>query len=394
MGEASCAPKCLVLSNLLLSFLVFMPSFTHSASTALKKVIITCRYSQCDHDFNCSWKLPEKINGTDVKVLVQQRNNNVFLKWKPCDGCNVTTQRNNVLAEQGFIHIKLSYTSRYGYEYLVSVTVQDDDGNATTSIITSMKDVQPNSPTDVIVSPVMDKDTYLSVRWNNSSTNCLLYLMYKLRYKQDQNEWEEIQIETDDEPSSCNIVDAQPGKKHLVQVAAKDFMEGSWSEWSSVAYGWPWSPVEVTTTEVVPRCQMHVTASHLMGKENGLKVQWDVTQTCPRPLVYRLWYRQYDQIEWKKYKTKDSFFNIMDIRPGVKYLVQVAAMGIDHKILSNWTSVTYEHSSSSTTAGGTIPWMVILIAIVVTLVSILTLLAVWHKWLRHEYSAITRKCSA
>uniref|UniRef100_A0A8C4PXD9 Fibronectin type-III domain-containing protein n=1 Tax=Eptatretus burgeri TaxID=7764 RepID=A0A8C4PXD9_EPTBU len=375
-----------------------MPSVTHSASQALKKVNITCRYSFCEHGFNCSWKLPEKINGIDVKVRVQERNDKEYLKWKPCDGCNVSTQENHVLAEQGFIHIQPRNTYANDMDYRVSVTVQDDDGNETTSIITSLEDaLQPNSPINVTISPVMDKDTYLNVRWDDSDTTYCLILMYKLRYRQDhQNEWDENEIYE----SSFVIVDAHPGRKHLVQVAAKDNFEGSWSEWSSVAYGWPWSPVEVTSTEALPRCQIHITASPLVGKRNGLKVQWDVPQTCPHPPIYRLRCRQNEHIEWIEYKTKDTFFNIMDVRPGLKYVVQVAAVGIDHQILNNWTSVTYKHScpdNLTTAAGGTTPWIAILIAMIVTLVSILALLAllaVWHKWLRHEYSPPTRKCSA
>ncbi|XP_053556957.1 ciliary neurotrophic factor receptor subunit alpha isoform X2 [Bombina bombina] len=219
------------------------PSWQRWHQTALKvghppkEPVLICRSNNYPTSFYCSWHLtsptyiPNYFNITvmhDSKQLFCERDN------FPKNRCHIKYSR---------LFSTLKYT--------VTVVVTNALGKSSTSIsFDEFSIVKPDPPENVVAKPVHNNPRRLVVTWQTPSTwpdPESFPLKFFLRYRPlILDQWQHVELS---DGTSHTITDAYAGKEYIIQVAARDYDIGTWSDWSVAAHATPWTeePKYITT---------------------------------------------------------------------------------------------------------------------------------------------------
>ncbi|XP_075437933.1 ciliary neurotrophic factor receptor subunit alpha isoform X2 [Ascaphus truei] len=202
-----------------------------------KEPVLTCRSNNYPNSFYCSWHLPSPTfipNAFNISVSHGTRQ-------LPCERDAFPKNR---------CHIKYSHLFST-LKYRVTVVVTNALGKNSASIsFDEFSIVKPDPPENVLAKPVHNNPRRLEVTWQNPSSwpdPEAFPLKFFLRYRPlIVDQWQHVELS---DGTSHTITDAYAGKEYIIQVAAKDYEIGTWSDWSVAAHATPWTeePKHVTT---------------------------------------------------------------------------------------------------------------------------------------------------
>ncbi|KAJ1080923.1 hypothetical protein NDU88_001111 [Pleurodeles waltl] len=182
----------------------------------------------------CQYNPLHRPSPTTRAVLLVRKGFNTEPKTKPCTYYN-SSQRYICL-------LKLGEGDHASHMVFMCITSMADSQFSTPQMISGYSVIQPDPPVNVMVSPVEGAPRKLIVTWQYPPTwNPSFYkLQFQVKYRAEHSPLVNtalIQLK-----SSCLIVDALTGRRHVVQVRAQEeFGHGSWSHWSPEAIGVPWT---------------------------------------------------------------------------------------------------------------------------------------------------------
>uniref|UniRef100_A0A8C5P6F7 Ciliary neurotrophic factor receptor subunit alpha n=1 Tax=Leptobrachium leishanense TaxID=445787 RepID=A0A8C5P6F7_9ANUR len=202
-----------------------------------KEPILMCRSNNYPASFYCNWHLPSPTYiPNSFNITVMHDSQQLF-----CDKDTSTKNRCHIKFGRLFSTLK----------YKVTVVVTNALGrNSNTIIFDEFSIVKPDPPVNVLAKPVPKNPRRLEVTWQIPSTwpdPESFPLKFFLRYRPliiDQ--WQHVELS---DGTSHTITDAYAGKEYIIQVAAKDYEIGTWSDWSVAAHATPWTeePKYITT---------------------------------------------------------------------------------------------------------------------------------------------------
>ncbi|KAM4690478.1 interleukin-6 receptor subunit alpha [Rhinophrynus dorsalis] len=199
----------------------------------LEKPVIQCYQRYPASNINCVWKPQRRLPpGTQTTLIVRKG-----LKSRP-----MTSPCSYNSSNQKFI-CRLKHKEGDSETYVLNLCVTSHTDSRTSDQIMSKANslLWPDKPVDVTVSPVEGAPRKLKVSWRNpKSWNPVYYtLHFQVQYRVENSRYTSNATTTG---LTYLIEDALKGKKHLVQVRAQEEYEhGTWSSWSRVAEGTPWT---------------------------------------------------------------------------------------------------------------------------------------------------------
>ncbi|XP_053304692.1 ciliary neurotrophic factor receptor subunit alpha isoform X2 [Spea bombifrons] len=231
-----------------------------------KEPILMCRSNNYPASFYCNWHLPSPTNiPNSFNITVMHDSQPLFCEKDPFP--------------KNRCHIKYSRLFST-LKYRVTVSVTNALGKNSTSItFDEFSIVKPDPPENVLAKPVHKNPRRLEVTWQIPSTwpdPESFPLKYFLRYRPliiDQ--WQHVELS---DGTSHTITDAYAGKEYIIQVAAKDYEIGTWSDWSVAAHATPWTeePKYITTeaqkTETTTTITTTTTTTYRQGVAPTTKV--------------------------------------------------------------------------------------------------------------------------
>ncbi|XP_068109106.1 ciliary neurotrophic factor receptor subunit alpha isoform X2 [Hyperolius riggenbachi] len=198
---------------------------------------LMCRSNNYPASFYCSWHLPSPTyipNYFNISVLHDAKQ--LFCEKDPYP--------------KNRCHIKYSHLFST-MKYRATVVVTNALGrNSTTISFDEFSIVKPDPPENVVAKPVNKNPRRLEVTWQTPSSwpdPESFPLKFFLRYRPlILDQWQHVELS---DGTSHTITDAYAGKEYIIQVAAKDFEIGTWSDWSVAAHATPWTeePKYITT---------------------------------------------------------------------------------------------------------------------------------------------------
>ncbi|KAM9329146.1 ciliary neurotrophic factor receptor subunit alpha [Gastrophryne carolinensis] len=202
-----------------------------------KEPSLMCRSNNYPASFYCSWHLPSPTyipNSFNISVLHDTKQ--LFCEKDPYP--------------KNRCHIKLSHLFST-MKYRVTIVASNALGkNSTTISFDEFSIVKPDPPENVLAKPVYKNPRRLEVTWQTPSTwpdPESFPLKFFLRYRPlILDQWQHVELS---DGTSHIITDAIAGKEYIIQVAAKDYEIGTWSDWSVAAHATPWTeePKYITT---------------------------------------------------------------------------------------------------------------------------------------------------
>ncbi|XP_029437326.1 ciliary neurotrophic factor receptor subunit alpha [Rhinatrema bivittatum] len=194
-----------------------------------REPVLACRSNSYPASFYCSWHLssPTYIpNSFNISVTHRSKQLTCERDAFPRNRCHVQ-------------YYKLFSPERYR----VTVTVTNALGRNSTSIsFEEVSIVKPDPPENVVARPVPSNPRRLEVTWQTPSMwpdPDGFPLKFFLRYRPlILDHWQHVELS---DGTSHTITDAYAGKEYIIQVAAKDFEVGTWSDWSVAAHATPWT---------------------------------------------------------------------------------------------------------------------------------------------------------
>ncbi|KAM4809051.1 ciliary neurotrophic factor receptor subunit alpha isoform 2-T2 [Rhinophrynus dorsalis] len=202
-----------------------------------KEPSLMCRSNNYPASFYCSWHLPipTYIPNT-FNITVMHDTKQLFCEKEP-----LPKNRCHIKYDRLFSTLK----------YKVTVVVSNALGKNSTSIsFDEFSIVKPDPPENVMAKPVPNHPRRLEVTWQIPSSwpdPDSFPLKFFLRYRPlILDQWQHVELS---ERTSHTITDAYAGKEYIIQVAAKDYEIGTWSDWSVAAHATPWTeePKYITT---------------------------------------------------------------------------------------------------------------------------------------------------
>ncbi|XP_071988827.1 ciliary neurotrophic factor receptor subunit alpha isoform X2 [Engystomops pustulosus] len=202
-----------------------------------KEPVLMCRSNNYPASFYCSWHLPSPTYIPNYfNITVKHGSTHLYCERDPFP--------------KNRCHIKYSRLfSTVKYE--VTVVATNALGNSSASInFDEFSIVKPDPPENVLAKPVHKNPRRLEVTWQipNSWPDPESFpLKFFLRYRPlILDQWQHVELS---DGTSHTITDAYAGKEYIIQVAAKDYEIGTWSDWSVAAHATPWTeePKYITT---------------------------------------------------------------------------------------------------------------------------------------------------
>ncbi|OCT98934.1 hypothetical protein XELAEV_18011165mg [Xenopus laevis] len=202
-----------------------------------REPVLMCRSNNYPSSFYCSWHLPfPTFIPNTFNITVMHDSKQLYCEKDPFP--------------KNRCHIK--YSRLFSIQkYQVTVVVTNALGKNSTSIsFDEFSIVKPDPPENVVAKPVHNNPRRLEVTWQIPSTwpdPDSFPLKFFLRYRPlILDQWQHVELS---EGTSHTITDAYAGKEYIIQVAAKDYEIGTWSDWSVAAYATPWTeePKYITT---------------------------------------------------------------------------------------------------------------------------------------------------
>lgn len=202
-----------------------------------KEPSLMCRSNNYPASFYCSWHLPSPTYiPNNFNITVMHDTKQLFCEKDPYP--------------KNRCHIKYSHLFST-LKYRVTVVVTNPLGrNSTTISFDEFSIVKPDPPENVVAKPVYKNPRRLEVTWQTPSTwpdPESFPLKFFLRYRPlILDQWQHVELS---DGTSHTITDAYAGKEYIIQVAAKDYEIGTWSDWSVAAHSTPWTeePKYITT---------------------------------------------------------------------------------------------------------------------------------------------------
>lgn len=202
-----------------------------------KEPSLMCRSNNYPASFYCSWHLPSPTYiPNNFNITVMHDTKQLFCEKDPYP--------------KNRCHIKYSHLFST-LKYRVTVVVTNPLGrNSTTISFDEFSIVKPDPPENVVAKPVYKNPRRLEVTWQTPSTwpdPESFPLKFFLRYRPlILDQWQHVELS---DGTSHTITDAYAGKEYIIQVAAKDYEIGTWSDWSVAAHATPWTeePKYITT---------------------------------------------------------------------------------------------------------------------------------------------------
>lgn len=202
-----------------------------------KEPSLMCRSNNYPASFYCSWHLPSSTNmPNNFNITVMHDTKQLFCEKDPYP--------------KNRCHIKYSHLFST-LKYRVTVVVTNPLGrNSTTISFDEFSIVKPDPPENVVAKPVFKNPRRLEVTWQTPSSwpdPESFPLKFFLRYRPlILEQWQHVELS---DGTSHTITDAYAGKEYIIQVAAKDYEIGTWSDWSVAAHATPWTeePKYITT---------------------------------------------------------------------------------------------------------------------------------------------------
>ncbi|XP_075043184.1 ciliary neurotrophic factor receptor subunit alpha isoform X1 [Mixophyes fleayi] len=202
-----------------------------------REPVLVCRSNNYPASFYCSWHLqsPTYIPN-NFSITIMHDSKQLF-----CEKDQFPKNRCHIRYSRLFSTLK----------YRVTVVVTNALGKNSTSIsFDEFSIVKPDPPESVLAKPVHRNPRRLEVTWQSPSTwpdPESFPLKYFLRYRPlILDQWQHVELS---DGTSHTITDAYAGKEYIIQVAAKDYEIGTWSDWSVAAHATPWTeePKYITT---------------------------------------------------------------------------------------------------------------------------------------------------
>ncbi|XP_077137430.1 ciliary neurotrophic factor receptor subunit alpha isoform X3 [Ranitomeya variabilis] len=202
-----------------------------------KEPVLMCRSNNYPASFYCSWHLPSPTNIPNYfNITVKHGATQLYCERDPFP--------------KNRCHIKYSRLfSTMKYE--VTIVASNALGKSSTTIsFDEFTIVKPDPPENVLAKPVHKNPRRLEVTWQTPSTwpdPESFPLKFFLRYRPlILDQWQHVELS---DGTSHTITDAYAGKEYIIQVAAKDYEIGTWSDWSVAAHATPWTeePKYITT---------------------------------------------------------------------------------------------------------------------------------------------------
>ncbi|XP_069820987.1 ciliary neurotrophic factor receptor subunit alpha isoform X2 [Dendropsophus ebraccatus] len=202
-----------------------------------KEPVLMCRSNNYPASFYCSWHLPSPTFIPNYfNITVKHGTVQLYCERDPFP--------------KNRCHIKYSRLfSTLKYE--VTVVATNALGRSSNTIsFDEFSIVKPDPPENVLAKPVHKNPRRLEVTWQIPSTwpdPESFPLKFFLRYRPlILDQWQHVELS---DGTSHTITDAYAGKEYIIQVAAKDYEIGTWSDWSVAAHATPWTeePKYITT---------------------------------------------------------------------------------------------------------------------------------------------------
>ncbi|KAM4053240.1 ciliary neurotrophic factor receptor subunit alpha isoform 3-T4 [Anomaloglossus baeobatrachus] len=202
-----------------------------------KEPVLMCRSNNYPASFYCSWHLPSPTNIPNYfNITVKHGATQLYCERDPLP--------------KNRCHIKYSRLfSTLKYEVTIVASNALGKSSATISF-DEFTIVKPDPPENVLAKPVHKNPRRLEVTWQTPSTwpdPESFPLKFFLRYRPlILDQWQHVELS---DGTSHTITDAYAGKEYIIQVAAKDYEIGTWSDWSVAAHATPWTeePKYITT---------------------------------------------------------------------------------------------------------------------------------------------------
>ncbi|XP_073539220.1 ciliary neurotrophic factor receptor subunit alpha isoform X1 [Phyllobates terribilis] len=202
-----------------------------------KEPVLMCRSNNYPASFYCSWHLPSPTNIPNYfNITVKHGATQLYCEKDPFP--------------KNRCHIKYSRLfSTLKYEVTIVASNALGMSSATISF-DEFTIVKPDPPENVLAKPVHKNPRRLEVTWQTPSTwpdPESFPLKFFLRYRPlILDQWQHVELS---DGTSHTITDAYAGKEYIIQVAAKDYEIGTWSDWSVAAHATPWTeePKYITT---------------------------------------------------------------------------------------------------------------------------------------------------
>ncbi|XP_077202711.1 ciliary neurotrophic factor receptor subunit alpha [Paroedura picta] len=205
--------------------------------TPPKEPVLMCRSNNYPNGFYCSWHLPSPTYIPDTFNITVKHDSKEIVCEKDASPKNRCYVR----------YIRLFSIKKYK----VTLTVTNALGrNSSTIFFDEFAIVKPDPPEAVVAKPVPSNPRRLLVTWQYPSTwpdPDSFPLKFFLRYRPlIIDYWQHVELS---DGTSHIITDAYAGKEYIIQVAAKDFEIGTWSDWSVAVHATPWTeePKHLTT---------------------------------------------------------------------------------------------------------------------------------------------------
>ncbi|XP_069508070.1 interleukin-6 receptor subunit alpha isoform X3 [Ambystoma mexicanum] len=181
----------------------------------------------------CEWRPSSRPSPATKAVLLVHKGFNKEPNTEPCS---------YISSMQRFVcRLKLGEGDHSHHIVFMCVTSTADSQFSSPQQISGYSVLQPDPPVNVTVKAVEGAPQKLTVTWKYPPTwNPVFYkLKFQVKYKAEHTTFTTI-VDTQMKPS-CLISDALMGRKHLVQVRAREeFSHGSWSHWSKETTCTPW----------------------------------------------------------------------------------------------------------------------------------------------------------
>ncbi|XP_073412808.1 ciliary neurotrophic factor receptor subunit alpha isoform X2 [Dendrobates tinctorius] len=202
-----------------------------------KEPVLMCRSNNYPASFYCSWHLPSPTNIPNYfNITVKHGATQLYCERDPFpkNRCHIKYSR-------------LFSTTKYE----VTIVASNALGKSSATIsFDEFTIVKPDPPENVLAKPVHKNPRRLEVTWQTPSTwpdPDSFPLKFFLRYRPlILDQWQHVELS---DGTSHTITDAYAGKEYIIQVAAKDYEIGTWSDWSVAAHATPWTeePKYITT---------------------------------------------------------------------------------------------------------------------------------------------------
>ncbi|KAM4707575.1 ciliary neurotrophic factor receptor subunit alpha isoform 3-T3 [Discoglossus pictus] len=202
-----------------------------------REPVLMCRSNNYPTSFYCSWHLPSPTYIPNTfNITVMHDSQQLF-----CEKDTFPKNRCHIKFSRLFSTLKYSAT----------VVVTNALGkNSTTISFDEFSIVKPDPPENVVAKPVHNNPRRLVVTWQTPSSwpdPDAFPLKFFLRYRPlILDQWQHVELS---DGISHTITDAYAGKEYIIQVAARDYDIGTWSDWSVAAHATPWTeePKYITT---------------------------------------------------------------------------------------------------------------------------------------------------